>query len=504
MNLFRGFLSLVALSFLFVSCQKEMSQEAGSNLSGKTEWEFKDSTIQFSGTMDTAYYDVVGPVTALTIEGTSADGLGSIFFQLYSTGSLEKGTYSNPNVGFNYSVGGTTLYENELLDLNKFSVTLTRVDSLIVEGTFSGEVFDPTGHKRIIRDGKFKAAFKGNSNIPPPPSGSGQLMLWAKSGCNGGPITVRVQGQQKNITSFHTAEPGCGATGTALFVLPQGQYTWEVVCGGDTTRGTAGIVAGSCIKAEVTLGAPTTSGNCVIRDYTAFDVLTNEFYYATKTIYNTANQATKIQFLESAGTVTKEFTFNYVTPGTFAIDAQQYFEIDPSSRRVKTFAGYIDPTDPLSSPKLYYNYTYDAAGHLARVTIALESNPTVDIIESVHTWSGGNLTKIVLRQIGAVERTEINYEYDVSIKPKNFLIFFANQELQMFQTVINTGVNSINAVSKSIVKEYGTTGELVSSEEAVYSAYTLDANKYVKDFKINGDLSVYGADLKYILDYKCF
>ncbi len=501
MKLLRSLLLLLSFAALLSACQKEESLEHAT-LVTNSQWEFKDSITQFRGPMDTAYLAGAGTLNGLILLGTSVDGQGEIFIQLVSNTPITKGTYTNPNVLFSYIVGGALYYENVPSNTNRFSVTITNLDSLLVEGTFSGEVLDLLGNAKTIREGKFKAYFQ-KATVPPPPGGNGQLMLWAKEGCSGSPIRVIVDGQEKSITAFQTVEPICGATGTALYVLPAGQHNWQAICGTDTIRGAAGIVAGACIRAEV-IFQPVTSANCKLSDYIAYDPGTNTMLFGTKSFFNANNQVNKIQLFE-ADPASGTFEYNLLhEPNKITIqEGQQYFELDAAGR-VKTFHGFAQPTDPTSF-RVVYAYTYDVAGRMTRATIALETTPNQPVLESLHTWTNGNLTKVVIKQIGALnERTEIDYEYDLSKQTNKFLLFFANEELMIFQTAINAGLNSVNAVSKSTVRDYDATGAVTPYDVANFSNYTIDANKYVKSFSISNGVSVYAGDVNYTLTYKCF
>ena len=500
MKLLRSLLLLVSFTAFLSACQKEKSLEHAT-LVTNSQWEYKDSLTQFRGPMDTAYIANAGPLNTLILLGTSVDAQGEIFIQLFSNTPIAKGTYSNPNVLFNYIIGGALYYENVPSNANKFSVTITALDSSMVEGTFSGEVLDLLGNTRTIREGKFKAYFEKNT-IPPPPAGNGQLMLWAKEGCSGSPIRVIVQGDEKTITSFQTVEPVCGTGGTALYVLPAGQYTWEAICNTDTIRGSVGVVAGGCIRAEVAF-QPVTSANCKLSDYFASDPVSNTMLFGTKSFFNANNQVNKIQLFDAdPANATFEYTLVHEPNKITIQEGQQYFELEAG--RVKRFFGHASPTDP-ASPRVVYSYTYDVFNRMTRATIALEANPNQPVLESLHTWTNGNLTKVVIKQIGAMnERTEIDYDYDLTKQTNKFLLFYANEELMIFQTAINAGVNSVNAVIKSTVRDYDVNGAVTPYDVATFSGYNIDANKYVKSFNISDGVSVYGGDVRYTLTYKCF
>ncbi len=258
---------------LFFSCRKEKSLERGTT-PGPSQWEFQDSTAPFKGTMDTAYMVNLGPLTSLVLEGTSTNtGGGDFRMEVFFTGTPAKGTFKSPNVKFTYLVSGGVLYESVPTNTDKFSVTITDIDSTIVTGTFSGEVETALGTTRNITQGIFSGKLSSSSSVPPPSTGTGQLMLWSKNACTGTTnISVQVQNKTGSITTLHAVEPGCGANGTATFDLPAGNYTWKAFCGTkDSATGTVLIVASQCLKKEVIfipsgpaaqLTLATSGGNC--------------------------------------------------------------------------------------------------------------------------------------------------------------------------------------------------------------------------------------------------
>lgn len=247
---------LTGIFLLFFSCKKEKSLEQGT-ATGPSQWEFTDSTAPFKGSMDTAFITVTGPVSTLVMDGTSADASGKFRLEIFSS-NLARGTFKTPNVKFSYIVNNVVLYENVSANADKFSVTITRLDSNGVTGVFSGEVETPLGTLRTITKGNFSAKFASSTPSPqPPPSNTaGQLMLWSKKACTGTTkLTVKVQNQSGEITTFHATEPVCSASGTATFNLPPGSYTWKAFCGtADSTSGSVTIAASQCIKKEVIFG----------------------------------------------------------------------------------------------------------------------------------------------------------------------------------------------------------------------------------------------------------
>ena len=495
MKAFKQLLWLTAsLVFLF-SCKKEKSLESG-GLTGGTDWEFKDSTAVFNGNMDTAYRQTTGSISSVVLEGTSTNGAGDFYLEIFGP-SVSTGTYKNPYVLFTYMVNGTVVYESVPGNTDKFSVTITKMDANGITGTFTGEVENAGGAKRMITSGSFTATFN-NSPPPPPPTGTGQLVLWAKQGCRGGNIAVKVQTQTGSITSFHATAPACGASGAASFTLPAGTYSWEAYCTPDTARGTVTITNGTCSNVEVVFGVTPT--NCIISNLAYYELGTNAKLGSLSSFFNASNQVTSVLFVDSS-TNRSNPTFNLSRTGSRVnIDATQYFSLDGSGR-ITDFHGYVDGTDT-SLPRVVITYTFNASEYLTKAAYAFEMAPTVNILNINYTWSGVNLTKAVVQQTGIPDRIEYEYQYDMTKTAKNFLVLFPSTEIFWVQSGINFGKNSANAVASSSIKIYDSAGN-VATETATYSNYVIDANNYVKEFSVVGDGSVLPGDTKYRLSYKC-
>jgi hypothetical protein len=155
----------IALLLIVFSCNKEKSLELGGNIpAGGNQWQFTE-TVQFKGNMDTAYFQSLGSFQSLILEGVSTDSSQGVFFlQVIGTGaSITTTTYSNPSVLFEYSVGGVAFYANDQNTPGQFSVTITKLDSANVSGTFTGLVKDALGNSKSITDGKFSAKLGGTS-----------------------------------------------------------------------------------------------------------------------------------------------------------------------------------------------------------------------------------------------------------------------------------------------------------------------------------------------------
>ena len=105
-------------------------------------WEFKDSTKQFQGNMDTAYIDSSGATKEFHLIGTSLDGSQTFHLHLFSdnfaTGSYKASLFQS---SFVYSSGTKQLYNADQL-IGEFIVNVTSYGNNFIAGTFSGSALD--------------------------------------------------------------------------------------------------------------------------------------------------------------------------------------------------------------------------------------------------------------------------------------------------------------------------------------------------------------------------
>jgi hypothetical protein len=258
MKQIKQLLATAAAAILIWGCAKEKSFEIPR--AAQAQWEFQEGSNQFKGPVDTAFLEDLNAVKFLTIEGRSEDGRDRIALEIISA-NIGPGTYKTPFCAFTYLRNNNLLYQNNQIAVDSFAITIDRLDSSGVSGTFSGNVLDSSGATKAIRNGKFAAKFK-NTVITPPTATDGKLMLWSKAGCGGnGPIDVSVAGKNGQITTFTATEPvNCGASEAYNVSLPAGTYVWKAKCGTDSVLGTAVITSNGCTKALVDFAAPRNNG----------------------------------------------------------------------------------------------------------------------------------------------------------------------------------------------------------------------------------------------------
>ncbi|RYY30170.1 MAG: hypothetical protein EOO04_05445 [Chitinophagaceae bacterium] len=402
---------LTAVALLMFSCQKELSVENGKGSGGGSQWEFTEGST-FKGFIDTAYLEPSGTFQSLAFEGTSGDGNGQIFLQIYGT-TITATSYKNPNVFFEYTEGSSTRYSNVPTNPDAFTVVITSLDANMVTGTFSGEVIDSTGQAKTITNGTFSAALNRNPGNP-------------------------------------------------------GQ------------------------------------GVCKLQNLGFFDLTTGLSFASISNQYNSANLITKVQFYDSANNRPFEsFDLVYST-NRIDIDTAQYFELDANGR-VTAFHGYVDAEVNAGYPKVIIRYTYDGNGYMTKASYALPVAPAITVQEINYTWTNGNLTKSVISTPNSLEKVEVDYEYDLTKAPKEFLCLFPNYEIVYMQSAIDYGRNSTNVLTRSRVTNYdATTGAPTATTDATYENYVIDAENYVRSFDIRGNGGLLPGDTKYVLSYNCF
>lgn len=154
------YLALAALIIGFFSCQKELSLEFGNYKPVELDmaWEFRDTAKLHKGTFDTAYLQSQGTLQALTLEGFSEDGKGSIFLQLIGD-PLQPGVYTADASAFEYTEDGFLSYTSIYGPDVQFIINVSRIDSAGITATFSGIVTNSLGEVTEIKEGRFSARF---------------------------------------------------------------------------------------------------------------------------------------------------------------------------------------------------------------------------------------------------------------------------------------------------------------------------------------------------------
>lgn len=160
-----SFVFAFVLAVSFISCKKEFSIENGGQLASG-DWQFKDSSKEYKGLIDTAYIDASNSTHELHLIGTSNDGQQQFHLVMYAD-SFKVGTYkaSAFQSSFDYNSGVNIIYEAGQLN-GEFIVKITSINKSLVTGTFSGNALKNDSEIVQLTNGLFKAILQGPIENP--------------------------------------------------------------------------------------------------------------------------------------------------------------------------------------------------------------------------------------------------------------------------------------------------------------------------------------------------
>jgi hypothetical protein len=153
MRLYSRFLSVLAITFLIFSCNKELSYEGGTGpiepppVDTIYNWGFSDSgsaaTDAKSGFTDTAYILTENNIENFFYEGSSSDHNRGIVFQVAGQ-PLAVGSYSGDQLAFGYFEGSSLIYTNIGAD-SDFTLVVSHLTQDSISATFTGHVRNEAG-----------------------------------------------------------------------------------------------------------------------------------------------------------------------------------------------------------------------------------------------------------------------------------------------------------------------------------------------------------------------
>ncbi len=160
MNFMKTILSFFVATLLLFSCAKEYSVESGGKQLSAGNWEFKDSTREYMGNIDTAYVTDAVNTKQLNLLGKSLDGTESWSLRLYAD-TFKVGSYKASlfQSSMKYSGRGKTIYDVNQVS-GEFIVNITTINTNLLTGTFSGKARDSLNVLKNLFNGKFKSTFK--------------------------------------------------------------------------------------------------------------------------------------------------------------------------------------------------------------------------------------------------------------------------------------------------------------------------------------------------------
>ncbi|MEO7316423.1 MAG: hypothetical protein ABIW47_14635 [Ginsengibacter sp.] len=160
MKFIKTILSFFVATLLLFGCAKEYSVESNGKLLSAGNWEFKDSTREYMGNIDTAYITDAVSIKQLSLIGKSNDGTEGWSLRLYAD-TFKVGSYKASlfQSSMKYTGGGKTIYDVNQVS-GEFTVMITVINGTLLTGTFSGTARDSLNGLKKIFAGKFKSIFK--------------------------------------------------------------------------------------------------------------------------------------------------------------------------------------------------------------------------------------------------------------------------------------------------------------------------------------------------------
>jgi hypothetical protein len=202
---------------------------------------------------------------------------------------------------------------------------------------------------------------------------------------------------------------------------------------------------------------------------------------------NTSDDAISITDFDSLNNTLNTFIALQYKSDTAYINANEYFLLNPATKRVLHFHGLIDPTNPFSL-QIDVDYVYNASGQLIQKNYFQTILPGVIYATVDYTYSGANLTRMVFTDVlgGVISDADMQYS---SLAPKNFIYIFPDENnLEEFTQFLNFGARPSNAISNIKVRNFDpSTGIVLDSSVSAFSNYELSVDKYVLNCVMTGD-----------------
>ncbi len=246
--------------------------------------------------------------------------------------------------------------------------------------------------------------------------------------------------------------------------------------------------------------------DCRISKISYTDTATGTGIGAITASINSSDNAINITKFDSLSFTIEFFATPVYFSDTVFINGDEYFLVDPSSKRIKQLHGLIDPTDPFSA-QFDVSYFYNASGYLTSKFYSLTSNPGNPFYLVTYSYTGGNITHMTGTElINGDLVIDADIAYFSNILPKNFLYIFPDEKgYPYFSQFYNFGVKPSNAIKAMTVRNYDPGNTLRDSTVSTFSNYIMSRDNYVLSVIMNGDdqLSIPAAASKLDFSYKC-
>jgi hypothetical protein len=205
------------------------------------------------------------------------------------------------------------------------------------------------------------------------------------------------------------------------------------------------------------------------------------------------------------------FTISYISSpvsanDTVYINADEYFIVDITTKRIKQLHGLTDPTDPFS-PQFDQNYFYNASGYLVTKFYSYTNFPGIPVYITSYTYVGAKLTHMSRTEVATgdlVMDADINYHNNIF--PNRFLYLFPDEvNYTFFTQFYNFGVRPSNAPRDITVRYYDPGNVLRDSTVSTFSNYIMSRDNYVLSVQMGGDdlISIPAPVGRLDFSYKC-
>ena len=253
-------------------------------------------------------------------------------------------------------------------------------------------------------------------------------------------------------------------------------------------------------------GGTIIGADCRISKIAYNDSATGAAIGTISAIINANDNATDVTIFDSVSlTINFNSAPQYFTD-TVAIDPDQYFIADITTKRIKQLHGLIDPTVP-GSPEFDVTYTYDVAGYLINKSYTYSLLPGFPYQTVAYTYSGGNLIKMITKDEFTTDVIkDADLSYYTSIAPKNYLYLFPDEDTYAgFNQFYNFGKKPTNAVKSLKLRYYDPGNILVDSAVSTFGSYIMSRDNYVLSAYMlgNNQGSIPATKGKLSFSYKC-
>ena len=240
---------------------------------------------------------------------------------------------------------------------------------------------------------------------------------------------------------------------------------------------------------------------CVIDRISQIDTTTNTSLGYVGITFNNASRVIRLEDYDSSSNqyyLDANFT---IAGDTVKLGGADYYILDPANN-LRVRACQIDGDYfGIADMDIFFSYTYDASGYLIKKAFSV---PGQDILRFEYTWTGGNLTRVVLKNLITDELYyEANLTYYTNIAVKDFLHLIPDLFDIKFDMAMNFGKKSANALNTATTTFYDA-GNPETSTTTFYN-YQLDADGRVQSYVVdNSELAEFGIyEGKNQVRYRC-